>query len=42
MEKIQKDLVFKAMFNAYEKSFFKELVKLEDCEFNKDYNNEKK
>ena len=42
MEKIQKDLVFKAMLNAYEKSFFKELVKLEDCKFVKDYDNERK
>lgn len=42
MEKIQKDLFFKAMLNAYEKSFFKELVKLDDCNFKKDYDNEKK
>lgn len=42
MEKIQNDLVFKAMLNAYEKSFFKELVKLDECEFMKDYDNERK
>nr|DAK49874.1 MAG TPA: hypothetical protein [Caudoviricetes sp.] len=30
------------MLEAYEKSFFKELVKLDDCKFIKDYDNERK
>ena len=34
MEKLKSNDAYKAIFEAYEKSFFKELVKLEDCKFN--------